>query len=51
MKVKVLYGGSVNFRNAAEIINIGQVDGLLVGRESVNMPGFTELLKAVDAIK
>jgi triosephosphate isomerase len=50
MKVKVLYGGSVNFRNAADIIGIGKVDGLLVGRESVNMPGFTELLKAVDKI-
>jgi triosephosphate isomerase len=50
MKVKVLYGGSVNSKNAADIMNIGQVDGLLVGRESVNMPGFTELLKAVDKI-
>lgn len=51
MKVKVLYGGSVNSKNAADIMNIGEVDGLLVGRESVNMPGFTELLKAVDEIK
>lgn len=51
MKVKVLYGGSVNFRNAEEIIKVGKVDGLLVGRESVNIPGFSELLKAVDAIK
>ena len=50
LKATVLYGGSVNFRNASDIIKIGQVDGLLVGRESVNMPGFTELLKAVDAI-
>ena len=50
-KVKVLYGGSVNFRNAGEIIRTGQVDGLLVGRESVNMPGFIELLKAVDAVE
>lgn len=50
-KVRVLYGGSVNFRNAAEIIAIGKVDGLLVGRESVNMPGFTELMKAVDAAR
>ncbi len=50
LKATVLYGGSVNFRNAAEIISVGQVDGLLVGRESVNMPGFTELLKAVDSI-
>jgi triosephosphate isomerase len=51
MKVKVLYGGSVNFRNAGDIISIGKVDGLLVGRESVNIPGFKELLKAVDQVK
>ncbi|MCX6715746.1 MAG: triose-phosphate isomerase [Candidatus Taylorbacteria bacterium] len=50
-KVRVLYGGSVNFRNAGDIIKVGKVDGLLVGRESVNMPGFKELLKAVDAIE
>lgn len=50
MKAKVLYGGSVNFRNAYEIISVSQVDGLLVGRESVNIPGFKELLKAVDKI-
>jgi triosephosphate isomerase len=46
----VLYGGSVNFRNASEIFITGKVDGLLVGRESVNPPGFAELLKAVDSI-
>jgi triosephosphate isomerase (TIM) len=51
MRVTVLYGGAVNFRNAADIISIGQVDGLLVGRESVNMSGFPDLLKAVDAVK
>ena len=49
-KIKVLYGGSVNFRNATDIIQTGQVDGLLVGRESVNVAGFTELLKVVDEI-
>ena len=48
MKATVLYGGSVNFRNVVDIINIGKVDGLLVGRESVNVSGFVELLKAVD---
>lgn len=46
----ILYGGAVNFRNAGDIIARGGVDGLLVGRESVNAPGFTELLKAVDSI-
>lgn len=44
----VLYGGAVNFRNAGDIIVKGEVDGLLVGRESVNSDGFTELLKTVD---
>ena len=51
VEVPILYGGSVNFRNAADIIALGQVDGLLVGRESVNVPGFVELLKTVDEIK
>ena len=50
MKTLVLYGGATNFRNASDIINLGKVDGLLVGRESVNVPGFVELLKAVDAV-
>jgi len=44
----ILYGGSVNFRNALEIFEKGQVDGLLIGRESVNPPSFVELLKTVD---
>ena len=50
IKTPILYGGSINFRNAPEIITRGKVDGLLVGRESVNTPGFVELLKAVDAV-
>jgi triosephosphate isomerase len=48
--VPILYGGSVNFRNAADIVSVGDVDGLLVGRESVNQPGFSELLRAVDMV-
>jgi len=49
-KITVLYGGSVNALNAADIITTGQVDGLLVGRESVNVEGFRELLRAVDLV-
>ncbi len=51
VKTIVLYGGSVNFRNAGDIMRVGKVDGLLVGRESVNAAGFVELLKAVDAVE
>jgi triosephosphate isomerase len=50
LNVPILYGGSVNFKNAGDIIRQGQVNGLLVGRESVNSIGFIELLKAVDTI-
>lgn len=50
LRVTVLYGGSVTYRNAPDIITIGKVDGLLVGRESVNAPGFVELLKEVDRV-
>lgn len=46
----ILYGGSVNFRNALDIFVKGKVDGLLVGRESLNTDGFTELLKVTDSI-
>lgn len=50
LKLRVLYGGSVNSRNAEEIVRIGKVDGLLVGRESVNAPGFSDLLRIVDKL-
>ena len=46
--VPILYGGSVNFRNAGDIISQGQVNGQLVGRESANPTRINELLKAVD---
>lgn len=49
-KIPILYGGSVNFRNAGEIVGEGHVDGLLVGRESINPEGFNEILKVVDTI-
>lgn len=48
---QVVYGGSVNFRNVAQIMELGGVNGVLLGRESVNLPGFTEILKAVDLSK
>jgi triosephosphate isomerase (TIM) len=50
ISIPILYGGAVNSRNAGDIISQSGVDGLLVGRESVNPDGFSELLRAVDAI-
>lgn len=51
LKIPVLYGGSVNFKNAEDIIKNGKVDGLLVGRESINITGFGELLRVVDSLE
>jgi len=46
-KIKILYGGSVTKNNAKEIIGGGNVDGLLVGRESLKVENFVELIKQI----
>lgn len=48
--VPILYGGSVNFENAGAIVRDGEVEGLLVGRESLDPKAFGAILKIVDAI-
>lgn len=44
----ILYGGSVNYENAGQILKEGNVDGLLVGRESLDPENFAKLLKVAD---
>jgi len=44
----ILYGGSVEYKNAKEIILQGGVQGLLIGHESLNAKKFGELLRNVD---
>ena len=46
-KIAILYGGSVTKNNAKEIIEKGNVDGLLVGRESLKTEHFVELVKEI----
>lgn len=48
--IRILYGGSVSAENAGFIIGGGGVDGLLVGRESLDLKNFPLLLKSVDAV-
>jgi triosephosphate isomerase len=48
LEIPILYGGSVSHNNAKEIVTLGEVQGLLVGRESLNPKKFGELLKNVD---
>lgn len=45
MKIRVLYGGSANAKNAKELMEEGTVDGLLVGGASLRTKEFVELVK------
>src|SRR5262245_29547734 len=44
--VRLLYGGSVNSRNAAELLAAGDVDGALVGGASLKVDDFLAIAKA-----
>lgn len=48
--VPILYGGSVSSLNAGDIVENGKVDGLLVGRQSLDPLQFKEILTIVDSI-
>ncbi len=48
--VTILYGGSVNPDNARELVEGGEVDGLLVGRASLNANDFIRICKAMDTL-
>lgn len=47
----ILYGGSVDAKNAWEFLLKSHVDGLLVGRASLDPVQFGEILKSADKIK
>jgi triosephosphate isomerase len=46
-KIRILYGGSVNFGNAESFIQQPEVDGLFLGRASWEVDSFTELIKLI----
>jgi len=45
--VRILYGGSVNPSNAAEILNLFEVDGALVGGASLKASDFLKIIMAI----
>jgi triosephosphate isomerase len=47
--VRILYGGSVNPTNAREILAVPDVDGVLVGHESLKAADFEAIFRAVPA--
>ena len=49
--VAILYGGSVDAKNAWEFLLKSHIDGLLVGRASLDPKVFGEILKSADKIK
>lgn len=50
-KVRIIYGGSVNERDAEDFLKNGGVDGLLPGRASLDVKKFTEIVKICEALK
>ncbi len=46
--VALLYGGSVNGKNAKQIMNIPHVDGVLVGGASLKSDTFLPIIKSID---
>ena len=47
IKVKVLYGGSVNLSNLEEVLSVNGVDGVLVGGASLKVKDFLAIYDAV----
>ena len=50
-KIKIIYGGSVNERNAGEFLARGGVDGVLVGKASLDAKKFAEIIKLAEVVK
>lgn len=50
-KIPVLYGGSVNTGNCQAILSEGEVDGLLIGRESLVPADFIAITKIANELK
>lgn len=48
--MRIQYGGSVNAKNAADLISQPDIDGFLVGGASLK-PDFNEVIKAVNNVQ
>ncbi len=51
ISIPILYGGSVNYKNAQDLIVQGKIQGLLIGRDSLDIRKFKQLLENVGKIK
>ena len=50
-KMQILYGGTVDEKNAASFVKEPEIDGLLVGRASLEPQKFIDIIKSVNKVK
>lgn len=50
IQMRIIYGGSVNEKDALEFLKNGGVEGLLAGRASLNAKKFTGIVKICEAL-
>jgi triosephosphate isomerase len=48
--VRIIYGGSVNEKDAEEFLQNGGVDGLLPGRASLDAKKFLKIIKICETL-
>ena len=48
VKVKVLYGGSLNEENIKRINKIKNLDGYIIGKNSVNIDKISAIMNEID---
>ena len=49
-KMKIIYGGSVNEKDASDFLKNGSIDGLLPGKASLDSKKFIEIVKICEAL-
>jgi len=49
-KIKIIYGGSVNFKNASDYIKKSEFNGLLVGGASLKSQNFVKIIKSIEKL-
>lgn len=48
--IRLLYGGSMNEKNAKELLSVPYVDGGLIGGSSLDVAKFTDILKQAESV-
>jgi len=49
-RIRILYGGSVNYKNIDEFMNESDIDGALVGGASLHALSFSQIVKAAEIL-